>query len=50
MAASTLNGEFTSVRVDQGRARLEPLRVVGDANDVDLSRCAVRLADLAGEE
>jgi hypothetical protein len=36
--------------VHQDRPALEPLGIIGDRNDVDLSCSAVRLADLAGEE
>jgi hypothetical protein len=50
MTARPLDDELTTVAMDQDRPALEALGVVGDGNDVDLSCCAVRLADLAGEE
>jgi monothiol glutaredoxin len=50
VAARGLHFEGGSVRTMQKRPCGEPLRVVGDGNDVDLSEDPVRLADLAGEQ
>lgn len=50
MSARSLDGQGSAVGVMKRRAGFETMGVVGDDDDVDLTRKTVRLTDLSGKK